>query len=359
MKNNNKFVSVSLGLTMPLLGSEAILSYATKGEKSEVKVKNSSTFLSTYFKEKFKNCNITKISRKIFTAICSALAICTGLRYIANSFLFPGSDCSLDADTSLSEEFFISKPIKVGDLRGRDFKLKNPASKDLRGKCVLLFSPNAASSVDIALDFKDIPSLYELLNRGATLIAVDYRGYGNSAPISRLKISEKTVYEDGEKIYDYARQYYKSEDIILFAHSMGGAVSSHVLAYASNKGENLRGIILASPINNLYSAAQAFTCKPLGALAWAVSTSELDTEKNLSMVKNKSIPIFLCSGDSEDVLSLERTKLHKKVIDQGFKNVTVNISKNCDHCDLERMFCENGNIGYENFDSYINKLGKN
>ncbi len=174
-------------------------------------------------------------------------------------------------------------------------------------------------------------------------------------------MSEKTVYEDGEKMYRYVRKFFEPENIILYAHSLGGAVSSHVLAYASSKGEKLGGIILASPMDNLYSAASKFSCRILGAIARLVSMSGLNTEENFRMVSNKRIPIFLCSGDSVDVLSREKTKLHEKLNKIGFKNMTVNIKKNCDHNDLDSMFGYTNNkesSTFLNYVDYIKKLGK-
>ncbi|MGN1041818.1 MAG: alpha/beta hydrolase [Acutalibacteraceae bacterium] len=313
---------------------------------------------------------------KVAIPVGITLAALTGVRYIANSFIFMGSgSCGKD---NWEDGFASSQYIEHGDLCGRTLKAVNPKSNDLGKKCVLVFSPNAgcaAEMVDQAYGFRGYYPLNKLLQRGANLVGMDYRGYGNSKHISKLRISESTLYADGEKMYDYVRNQlgYKPEDIILYAHSLGGAISSHVLEYASSKGENLCGIILASPINNLYSAASAFTCKLGGAVARAVTMSDLNTEKNLSKVKNKDIPVFICSGDNRDLLSLVKTKLHEKIISMGYTNVSYYIAQECDHNNISKMFgvsfpmlrgdAVSGSYLYDTesylYDTYISKLGGN
>lgn len=323
-----KSFSVFLG-TVLLLNSNITFAYQSNNHEKNFEPKS----------------NIETVKKAAIAAGTTLLAL-AGIRYAANSFIFSGSYlCSGKQD--IDGERITSHYINLGDLSGRELKLKNPQSHDLDGRCVLIFSPNAGCSADMVMD-APYPvsgySLFKLLDRGATLVGIDYRGYGGSKQISKLRISERTVYADGEKMYDYVRNtlHYQPKDIILYAHSLGGAVSSHVLSYASRKGEDLCGLILASPINNLYSAASAFTCKPLGAFARVVSMSELNTEKNLSTVRNKNTPIFLCSGDYADVLSLEKTRLHEKIRNMGFANVTVSIHENCGHCDLDIMFKPRG-----------------
>src|SRR2546421_5054425 len=68
------------------------------------------------------------------------------------------------------------------------------------------------------------------LNRlGLLVLIIDYRGYGRSA--GKFP-SEKTVYEDAEAAWQYLIQqrHFSPHDIIIYGHSLGGAVAIDLAA---------------------------------------------------------------------------------------------------------------------------------
>lgn len=313
-------------------------------------------------KKAVKRSSVNKTLKIAGTATAAVAIAALTMRYAANSFIFWGSKA--ECGDSKDNDGYKSDFIRVGCLSGRTFELKNPESRELEGKCVLVFSPNAGSAAGMVRDAYFVPecgcALYQLMKRGAKLVGIDYRGYGNSDSISRLRISESTVYADGENMYNYVTKElgYSSENVILFAHSIGGAVASHVAAYASGKGQSLGGIIFASPINNLYSAAQAFTkSRVWAAVARVASMSELNTVSNLSKVGNKNTPVFICSGDDQDVLSINKTNLASDIEKIGFNDVTKYVAPECNHNDLTRMFGleKRDDIEHSKYIEFINK----
>lgn len=289
-------------------------------------------------------------------------------RYIARRCVFYGGVPPTLTKLHVKGSIFIREDVYIKDtgLSGKSFKIcdPNPPNDSLKDKVVLVFGPNADSSARIVDSIRICDNedcFYQLARRGATIIGIDYRGYGNSAPISRFKISENTVYKDAEDMYNYVRTEMKvaPENIITFGYSMGAAAASHVLEYASKKNEKLCGVVLASPINNLSSAASAFTFSALGKVTSFLCGSKLNTEKNLSNVKDKAVPIFICSGGNNDVLSLKSTRLDQKCKELGFKNITVNIGKdNCEHGNLYGMFDSEKTGSKSSYTDFIENLGK-
>lgn len=64
------------------------------------------------------------------------------------------------------------------------------------------------------------------LNRlGFAVFIFDYRGYGQSDAPPGGKIHERTLYEDGEAALRYVKSERRAEKVVLYGHSLGGAVA--------------------------------------------------------------------------------------------------------------------------------------
>ena len=281
-----------------------------------------------------------------------------GARYYVSRTLFPGafknegdslhsfsdknSTYNIDGvDRVLERKKVIFSNGESPTYRGFTFKCADPASKELSGKCIVLYGGNDGS---VAFDTSE-DLLMKFANMGATILAVDYRGFGKNdlAWPKSLRISERAVYKDGEEIYNYAKETlgYSNEDIIVFGYSLGGAVASHVMSYASGREEKLGGAVLASPIDSFKNRARKRVGAPLAAASRLVTWAKLDTLANLSGVKtkHKDIPMLFVSGDENDWLSLESTFLDKKATeDLKFKNVIAHIAPACGHSEIVKMF---------------------
>ena len=322
------------------LNGAPILVTANK-ESDRVITQNSLNLLALLFENRNNQKTLISGAKKIAITALILLSVYVCLRYISRICVFHGSESHVLSKKRLFGSSFIKEEIDIKEkgLKGITAKLYYPKEYSLKGKVVLVFSGNSDSSVrmvDSSLCFNNSDNvIFQLANKGATIVGIDYRGYGNSAPISRFKISEDTVYKDGENMYDHVvnKMGIDPRNVITYSHSMGASVASHVLEYASSKGQT-----------------------PCGAIFFC--GSELNTEKNLSKVKNKKVPIFMCSGDVNDVLSLKSTKLDQKCKEMGFKDVTVNIEK-CGHNDVDRMFSSSNGGLSKSFTSFIEKLAEN
>lgn len=283
---------------------------------------------------------------------------------ITNRYLYPGITTSKNYDvknikdtknTTLSRSGYSIKVkqefLEVGKtIKGVTYTATQPKGDKLKNKCIIFCSCNSDSFENWIKN----PGIIRLLDEGAKVVAFDYRGYGYSKmKLSALRIGEKTIYQDAEDVYNYVRDKlsYKSNDILSFGFSLGGSVASHLADYA-NKDGGLGGAIFATPIKNFeYAANQLVHSKFFAKFGYVLNGSNLNTDKNLSNVKDKTLPIYFLSGDNAtDWLSIEGTKVHENAKNVGFSNVSHNIVKNCEHWKIHNMFSN------KNFDQYIDDI---
>lgn len=91
--------------------------------------------------------------------------------------------------------------------------------------------------------------LYKVLRKlGYHVIAVDYRGYGDSEPISP---TENGVVNDAIAAYRYISNLTKNP-IFVWGHSLGTGVATHMLSVLNkNKIPGPKCVVLESPFNNI------------------------------------------------------------------------------------------------------------
>ncbi len=74
---------------------------------------------------------------------------------------------------------------------------------------------------------------------GYDIFMPDYRGYGKS---DGEIISESEMHEDIQKVYDFLKQHYQEEDIIILGYSLGTGMATHLAAHNDPKQ-----VILVAP----------------------------------------------------------------------------------------------------------------
>lgn len=217
------------------------------------------------------------------------------------------------------------------ELHGYEYKAKVVTGDAcLSGKYVIFYS---GSDLSNAIQINDILDFY--ISRGATVIGVDYNGFGmGDDQISRGKIRQASIYSDAEKIYNYVVKHYqvKSSDILLHGYSLGGPVAAHVAASVSGKENKLCGLILQSSMKNTAHAAyeisksvcNSLLVRILGSVGGYLFADSFDCEKELKRLykKDPDIKISVCSGGENDHLSLMKTNLDTFLKNYGFKNIT-------------------------------------
>ena len=77
-----------------------------------------------------------------------------------------------------------------------------------------------------------------MANNGYDILMVDYRGYGKS---DGEIYSQEQVYADVQKVYDYLKESYREDQIILAGYSLGSGMASYLacLLYTSPSPRDL------------------------------------------------------------------------------------------------------------------------
>lgn len=90
---------------------------------------------------------------------------------------------------------------------------------------------------------------------GVNLLAINYRGFGGSAPTD---VTPRTVMDDGRKAYQHLRDLgFPPEKIILRGYSMGAAVAARIHAEVAWRGDRLGGVIYDRPMASAAQVARA------------------------------------------------------------------------------------------------------
>ena len=129
----------------------------------------------------------------------------------------------------------------------------------------------------------------EFSGLGVNVLAVDYRGYGKSEGSP----DEAGVYCDADAAYDYLMEarHFRSEDIIIFGHSLGGAVA---IDLASRRG--CGGLIVQSSFSSAREMARRMFHIPLFEY---IPKSRFDS---LSKIRQVRAPILIMHGTCDEVV---------------------------------------------------------
>ncbi len=295
--------------------------------------------ISIYALENQKSVNYSQRLKK--AAINTGYGILSITAVAALGYSYRNSDnffqrCVIGSDSNffkvtLPENIYFTNFNIDNELYGYEYKAKVViGNASLSGKYVIFYSGSGLSN---AIQINNILDFY--ISRGATVIGVDYNGFGmGDDQISRGKIRQASIYSDAEKIYNYVVKHYqvKSSDILLHGYSLGGPVAAHVAASVSGKENKLCGLILQSSMKNTAHAAYEISksvcnsslVRILGSVRGYLFADSFDCEKELKRLykKDPDIKISVCSGGENDHLSLMKTNLDTFLKNYGFKNIT-------------------------------------
>ena len=210
--------------------------------------------------------------------------IASSLLYVLQErFIFLPSTLENSYEYSFSEpfdEFFLNAPDGAR-LNALHFKRPNPKG------VILYFHGNAG---DLSR-WGEIATFF--VKRDFDVIVMDYRTYGKSTG----KISESNLFSDAQLFYDYAREHYGQEDIIIYGRSLGAAIATHL----ASKNDS-RKLILETPFYNLLDVAkERFAFLPVRELL----KYEFASNKYILDVKS---PIAIFHGTEDTVVPFESGK---------------------------------------------------
>lgn len=202
------------------------------------------------------------------------------------------------------QEHFIFFPSNVDAMTPASFRLPfddvwiplSPASQEkLHGwwipnpatKRVLLYLHGNGGNIGTNLEHA-----VRMRNFGASVLIVDYRGYGRST--NRFP-SESRVYEDAEAAWQYLvrEKAIKPQEIVVYGHSLGAAIAIELVS----RHPEAAGLISESSFTSIVDMAkneQAYSYFPV---RWLVRQKFA----SLSKIPSIKIPILFIHGTGDEV----------------------------------------------------------
>ena len=146
-------------------------------------------------------------------------------------------------------------------------------------------------------------------NLGYDILIPDYRGYGKS----NGKISQAALFSDARLCYDYLKEKYPAEDIIIFGRSIGTGVASHLASQVP-----ARFLILETPFYSLSQIAKSyFPFLPVNLLI----RYPLASHKYLQSVET---PIYIFHGLKDEIVSYASGKrLEESLKGKNVEMITI------------------------------------
>ena len=154
---------------------------------------------------------------------------------------------------------------------------------------------------------------------GVSSFMFDYRGYGRS----QGRPTEKGLYEDARAAFEWLTDVKgcRPDDIILYGHSLGTAVSVDL---ALDKGAGAAGLVLESPFTNAADMARRIY---FGLPVGLIMSVKLD---NIGRIGDVKMPILVIHGVDDSVIPF---RMGKKLFDAAPEPKTFLPVPGGDHSD--------------------------
>lgn len=191
------------------------------------------------------------------------LVISIVIRLIQDRIIFHPEIISIDDSFNFSNEFeeiFLEARDGVS-LNGVWFKLNNP-------KGIVLYFHNHSGNIKHCSN-----SVFIFNELNYDVLVMDFRGFGKSGG----SFNEEMMYEDAQLWYNYVKQYYDEDQIVLYGRGLGATFATYV-ASKNNPGF----LCLEMPMYDLlYTSKFHYPFLPLKfILKYKLSTAQYFVEVN-------------------------------------------------------------------------------
>jgi len=171
-------------------------------------------------------------------------------------------------------------------------------------------------NISVRLDqYKAIRDRYE-----ASLVAIDYRGYGKSEGTP----SEQGFYADALAAYELTQQLHPNSKIIVFGRSMGGAVAARLASVVAPDA-----LILEASISSMREIVRERAPWTHYSPVRFMVRSRFETT---SYVANSSVPKLIFHGDSDRTVSYHHSQ---RIFAAASEPKQLEIIPNGDHDGLD------------------------
>jgi len=140
------------------------------------------------------------------------------------------------------------------------------------------------------------------------VIMPDYRGYGKS---DGQIYSERQIYDDAQKVYDYIRSYYAEEDIIVVGYSLGSGIASYLAAH--NKPQQL---VLLAPFQSLTNVKS----RKIPIIPNFIMKYDLSNE---TWLKSVTCPVTIFHGTGDTLIPYDSSEKLKAINPENIRLVTL------------------------------------
>lgn len=247
-----------------------------------------------------------------------------------------------DNRTSFSDIQDVSVPNGAHTLKGRYYLAKQANAlinnNAYRGFTVLFLSGSGGSAETYSL-----PLAKTYCYEGANVLAVNYRGFGQSTMrqgnrdrrVGRDMITEDGLYSDARAMFNWlATNGVAANKVIVHGFSLGGAMASHLVADLAEDDIRVGGLVMHSPIDSVRSQAVSAS-KRLGGFAAKAGGLELDSIENLRRLSRipgfANLAIHFMTGGDPDHLGLAYTQMQEDARGMGFTDVSATAAEGADH----------------------------
>ena len=139
--------------------------------------------------------------------------------------------------------------------------------------------------------YLNLPKIDALREAGFAVLAVDYRGWGDSTPIVP---SETTIYADADTAWaELVRRQPDARKRVIYGHSMGGGVAVDV-ASRKRHGTDYGALILESTFTNGVDVAAAG-----GWLARLLAHFSTQKFNSIDKIGKVDAPVLMLHGDAD------------------------------------------------------------
>ena len=142
------------------------------------------------------------------------------------------------------------------------------------------------------------PKMQALRRAGFSVLAVEYRGWGDS---SRTVPTEASIHADADIGWaELLRRQPNPRKRVIFGHSMGGAVAVHLAARQAARA-SYAGLILESTFTQLPDVAAQTTTRLVRPLA-VLSGEHMNSQARIGQIR---VPLLMLHGDADRTVPIE------------------------------------------------------
>ncbi|KAF0297448.1 Monoacylglycerol lipase ABHD12 [Amphibalanus amphitrite] len=162
--------------------------------------------------------------------------------------------------------------------------------------------------------------LYKVLRKiGYHVVCFDYRSYADS---SQVIPSETGVVSDSRFMYKWLRQRAGRSPIIVWGHSLGTGVTSHMVADLCVEGDRPTALVLESPFNNIQEEVRlhklASLYRKMPGFHWLFLKPLRDNDMMFESdrhIANVTVPVMIMHAEDDLIIPYSlAVKLHRAAL---------------------------------------------